>query len=165
MSIDYSVYFGAYFECKTKKLPKKTFFNGCNTPNCKEFHKEVYDNKYCPKCGSPTTDIEKITNVAAIFPYDDVMMPTKERITEAWGTKESLTDGTILHRYISNMQQGLLYFDPKQEDSFVEEVPIEKISNNISTLEKEHQNELSHLRKVYGTENVMIKWGLIFSVS
>jgi hypothetical protein len=136
----------------------------CPKTDCTSYKKEIYNKEkiFCERCGFKIDDIQITEQADAVSTYEVAIEALKERLYSA-DINETLEDGTILHRYLSNYGHGYRSFNPHAIENRAIEHRSAQVSEDKEKLETEHRGDLSYLRKVYGLDNVTTKWGLIFT--
>lgn len=166
MSLDYTVYFGPYVECKTSKAPVRQKRRGCLNVNCEMFRVHVPISNladipvkyYCSLCGSAIKEftIEKMVEQPDYADWDEREDEPYQSIMAKFQPLcgdyiESLMNERRIHVWIPN-DVGV-FFDPRR-DIDIRQVDLEKLAND-------QEIDLNLLTQVYGDENVSIKWGVV----
>lgn len=156
MGIHKTILLAPYLEIRGNKI--------VNEPKIKRYcllhpRKEQFNNKFCSECGSLiiTEDIpfeKKYEPVEYIF--------TKSKIdTDFLYCVESVNNCVYSNRIMpSEIRIAKIESDYNE---FIDLTPIDvqsKINQQISWFTEAHVNEILEIKKIFGEENVFVRWGL-----
>jgi hypothetical protein len=179
MGLSSQLYFGTYVCCNRTSKQLSMTTRSCQTKNCSKFDLPVgYDILFCSHCGSQIADIADHINV--------------ETKVDTWAIDERIDgrfyiapgDASYKHReatgediWLPNVAyslgtEGLAALKPGQQshgrwscdNSFlIQEVDANQILFDMAAFEHEFLKEIEILKRYYGKDNVIIKWGLILT--
>lgn len=170
MGIDYTIFLGAYAECKTHKVDTMTIKRTCENNKCKTYGDNVYDKNtiFCSFCGSKIKEIE--------FPSKEDAVDRHELSEEVFQNKIMTICGDGFHFWmeknnkhiwISNQKDSKDHFsfDPHNCETILRPITADVIEEETAQFKKYFKKELAILNEKYGQENVEVKWGLIHIVN
>jgi hypothetical protein len=170
MSIDYHVYAGPYVACKVCKVQGTHKVLTCTTPGCRNtpppgsrYGNLAASARFCPLCGAATLLRADPIQVDDVNRNDvEVVLKGKLRVLRGFGADDDCEQRGI-HVYLSNQCEN----GPRQWSFCPEEETVfQPVSAADVLAELEHfafafKAEIAELRRLYGTANVTILWGVI----
>ena len=162
MSLDYQTYLGPYFVCKVKKTTQTETYRGCANPECKLHRLRILSadtNKFCSACGRPLGYCGREEEADDIDP-NDVSEAVHGRLFNGFGLGITTPEG---HRiWLGNMTKDKvgMSFNPTSREQVTNFFP-DDVPNQMKDLIRVYAKEFATLKKMYGEENVSVKWGLI----
>lgn len=153
MGINYNTFVGPYIEVYNPMKDTVEEYHTCPNKKCKN-HGAYIGDGYCSKCGR---SIERQTR------------PSKNKIEfdcyeelESNSLYEVLTeykpDGKIDCQYFID---GSIGISMDGYHSNVSEISSESIVEQLDKINKKLKNDICKLQKVFGKDNVKIKWGVL----
>lgn len=167
MGIDYTVYVGPFLKCKNAKVDGERTIRTCTKPSCKQNKKESWDRdkKFCEECGSPIGDVvikvkqDKVDCDPSIV--NDKLMIYRLDAKDAHGY-----DVWISNQYRQNRGKVREFsFDPKSDGEQYVEISIEMIRDEMQEFVQQFEKQIDKLTRLYGEDNVELKWGLIHEIN
>ena len=152
MSVDYNKMVGAYAKVYNPLTEKESFIYACVNEKCVDKGKKC-SSDFCPRCGK---EISK----KKVMIYERIEFDCEEALNDKM--YRVMKDDEYYY-YISNISadnDGFL-----EEDAFENEITPEQITSGLAKLNKNRSKEISKLKKVFGEENVKVKWGVLCWVS
>lgn len=152
MGIDYNTFVGPYIEVYNPEKDTTVKFPTCRNVNCVQHGTEL-SGIYCSRCG-------KLIDLATRI--------SKERIEFDWYTslgEKNICGITVENKsdneyFISNKNDiAGIYMDGRYPS--VEEIEIKNIQIQIKNFKKMASVEIKKLEKIFGKDNVKIKWGVL----
>lgn len=164
MSLAYQTYLGPYFVCKVKQTKRTETYKGCVNPECQLHRRKNYDEriKFCAFCGRPMGYCELEVEKDGIAP-EDVREAVKERLCLAYGDDiYALMKQDGAHIWLGNMRGDGVgrKLDPTEDSVIIDFLPND-IPEQMNQLIKFYSDAFVTLKRLYGADNVGVKWGLI----
>lgn len=166
MSLDHTVYYGPYVECKVERVEKIVHVPGCTNKECGSYHVLNAASEFCPQCGSSIGTFEKKTHVENVD-YYDWYEGSEEPYGSIYRNFDSPNGDHIenemskmgIHVWMPILPDRLGYFDPQSEVD-IREIDLQKELKLLEYFQGEG-NTVDFLRQAYGKENVTVKWGVL----
>lgn len=158
MGIDYHVSIGPYVECFSEKIEKTFTKPICTNELCKYFGR-VVSTKFCGYCSM------LIENAPYVKSVDKVSPEVLEKILNdrLYEVCLDVTEVSHIKTLISNRTVETSFW-PKETGSFSEEITESDRIRSLEHFNKVHKEDLDKLRNLFGPENVVVKWGIVFTV-
>jgi hypothetical protein len=155
-----SVYLGPFFECRNRKADESDMTRGCDSPQCSEHRRPVYDESvcFCARCGRA---LGEWASDQPTWQFD------WSEVSEAVGEKLSLAgrsdDDAEVMRWVPNETrdgepEGARLEVARGDTTVCTPTDPEAEKRWLSTAFAKEEAVLSGL---YGDENVTLNWGLV----
>lgn len=173
MGLDYRTHIGPFIECRTHKVQAIEQRRTCTNTECKEYRHTFWqkETKFCQVCGSPIDKVGFKVEKDNIQTHElqEALFETThaERLTPVSGDSfHQWERDNDLHLWTPNVKylgrRGS--YNSKENIQFME-FDGGLIQAEIDTCKEFFAPELTFLRKHYGEDKVVVKWGLIHTIS
>ena len=146
MSVDYTKMVGAYAKVYNPLTEKESFIYACVNEKCMDNGKKCPSN-FCPRCGKEIGKKKVMISERIEF---DCYKELDEKMYRA------MKDDDYCY-YVSNISTE----DDHLEDISENEITPEQIASGLAKFNENRSREISKLKKVFGEENVKVKWGVL----
>jgi ribosomal protein L32 len=156
MSCNYHVFLGPYLEVHNPIRKTTEKIRSCANEKCKRHKKQLSDSsaQFCPSCGEKIRHVDIPCEGRKEFNiYDEFK---KERLTEL--SFEGMPDECENYMYFhSNLRDcaGRTFYDNTMMLPMNETTPLKEIAEFTARF----GDEIQHITKIFGAENVKIRWG------
>jgi hypothetical protein len=172
----YGVYLGPFAQCKVQKQQRVDRYRRptCTTKGCpnKDKRSAEFKGPFCSLCGKRLRKVkcEQEGEFPNLHPFE-LQEQLEDRLDclSRWLPEDSTDDG--VHVWVG---AGGEYEMPDGQcrDFWIDESSLTLIEVAPTDMEPEmqafasrHQHDLDQLRAAYGADNVVLKWGLCYTVS
>lgn len=149
MSVSYKVYIGPYIEVR---VPKTDKVKACPASDCKLYGKKSWQ-RFCPECGSKVEMVSVLPKEISDF---DMYNETNGSLTEV--ILEDLNPGDVRYFIPNIVGYGLVR---ELFENTVSEILVSDIVSNLDAFLKSFAKPLEKIFRVFGKENVIVKWGVV----
>ena len=159
MSVSSTTYIGPYIKVYNPITQDIKIYNGCKMPKCVNYNKHVV-SKFCPECGQGTSNVSVPTTTRVQF---DVYEAFDDNLCEVFGEykPDELKDYLIFH---SNIKGFGASFE-SSNDTFLFNISRADINTVVFKFIAKFKNEIAKLHKIFGSDNVEIKYGVLNNIS
>jgi len=160
-------YFGVFVSCKQKLISKTVDMKCCEDYNCRSYNIHIanHSSMYCDRCGNKLFNGNKEIKTVNINAQDDIRNISNLIFLETNSDKSYKYDIWTPSFYNAALVFNNTYifgeffvFGDKENVLGANEKSINK---SINCLSKHYAEDISKLKKIYGSKNVKINFGLI----
>jgi hypothetical protein len=156
MGVDYKVYVGPYIVVHNPPQDSMEEYHSCPNEKC-SLHKISVSNGFCPKCGTTIGTLVRPCQKRIEFEWWEEF---DGRLSEAF--PEYKPDGGDDNQYfIPNMDNDVgIHLDAKYSGS-ENVINTKTLTSDNKRFIDGKKKEIRKLKKVFGKNNVTVKWGVL----
>lgn len=164
-------YFGVFVSCKQKLISKTVDMKCCENYDCRSYNIHIanHSSMYCDRCGTPLFNGNREIKTANIDVLNDIRNISNLILLETNSDKSYQYDIWTPNFYSMKLASNNTYvfgeffvFGDKENILGANEKSINK---SINCLSKHYTEDISKLKKIYGSKNVKVNFGLILETN